>query len=408
MNREAEVIAAVCKNKDISTLFAENVEEMFMSHGDVWQALKSYYTKYKTVPELGVLRERFDDVDFPEVKAETAYYVERLRDDFIKAKIQKIFSEGTNAMKNDSPERALEKVQASLADLNKYTNSIRDLDITDFDAAQKHYDAVRQKAHMMGGSPGIPTGFGPIDIAYPTGMSPGHLIVVIGWPAKGKTWFTGKLASNVWRMGFKPMIISAEMSAENMRDRLYTTMGEGRFRSDDLVRGSVNEDDLRSFGKKETENRPGFIVVSPEGLSDITPNVIQAKIDIHKPDLVIVDYHQLLMDNRKSEQMTPRAMNLSRELKMLAVSNGIPVIDITAATAEDTSDRNDPPMMSQVAWSRAIEYDADLAIAVHKTDGDADGWDAVEVVSRKNRHGKDFDFFLMWNFSTGEVKETFL
>jgi hypothetical protein len=30
---------------------------------------------------------------------------------------------------------------------------------------------------------------------------------------------------------------------------------------------------------------------------------------------------------------------------MLAVSNNIPVIDITAATADDVSDQDDPPMM---------------------------------------------------------------
>lgn len=406
MSREAEVIAAVCKNKDISALFAEGVDEMFITHGDVWSALKNYYFKYKTVPDIDILKERFEDFEVAEVKGNTDYYVERMRDDFLKGRVRSILMAGGKALQDDSPERALEKIQAQLADLNKYTASIRDLDVTDFEAAEKHYNAVRQKSEMMGGSPGIPFGFKPIDLAVPTGMAPGHLIVIIGWPAKGKTWFAAKLAENAWRRGFKPMIISAEMSAANMRDRIYTIMGAGQFRADELVRGSVNTDDLRAFGKKVTADRDSFIVISPEGIADITPQIIQSKIDIHKPDLVIVDYHQLLMDNRRTEQMTPRAMNLSRELKMLATSNNIPLIDITAATQEEASDRNDPPTMAQVAWSKAIEYDADLAIAIHRTEG-PDGWDAIEVASRKVRHGKEFDFFLEWNISTGEIKETF-
>lgn len=404
MSYEAEVISAVCKNKDISTLFAEGVDDLFVSHRDVWDSLKNYYFKYKTVPEVEVLTDRYPDFEPPAVKAETGHYVERLRDEFLKGQIRNILLSGGQALKEDSPERTLEKIQAQFTALNKYTNSIKDLDITDYESAEKHYDAVRQKSAMMGGSPGIPTGFPQIDAAYPTGMAPGHLIVVIGWPGKGKTWVTGKLAVNTWKAGFKPMIVSLEMSAANMRDRLYTIMGEGRFRADDLARGNINEDDFRAYGKKMMEGRDGFIIVSPEGMSEVTPSIIQSKIDIHKPDLVICDYHQLFMDNRRSEQMTPRAMNLSRELKMLAVSNGIPVIDITAATAEEQSDRADPPMMSQVAWSRAIEYDADMAFAVHRTDDT----NIIEIVSRKNRHGREFDFFVDWDLGTGVMKETTL
>ena len=40
------------------------------------------------------------------------------------------------------------------------------------------------------------------------------------------------------------------------------------------------------------------------------------------------------------------------------------------ATADDISDHNSPPMLSQVAWSKAIEYDADMAMAVHRHPAD--------------------------------------
>ncbi len=53
MNTEAELISAVCKNKDISTLLADNVDEIFTSHRDIWESLKSYYYKFKAVPEVG-------------------------------------------------------------------------------------------------------------------------------------------------------------------------------------------------------------------------------------------------------------------------------------------------------------------------------------------------------------------
>lgn len=255
----------------------------------------------------------------------------------------------------------------------------------------------------MGGSPGILTGFDAIDKAYPTGMAPGHLIVAIGWPGRGKTWFTSYLACKAWEQGFKPMIISLEMSPEDMRNRIYTMMGSGLFKASDFAKGDVNIDDLKSWGNKKFENKNGFILVSNEGMGEVSANTVQAKIDQHKPDMVILDYHQLFSDTKRSMGATERNMNISREFKMLAMSNNIPVIDITAATMDDVTDQDAPPMLSQVAWSKAIEYDADMAIAIHKYTGT----NMIEVVSRKNRHGSEFAVYLDWDINRGIVKEIY-
>lgn len=405
MNLEAQVISAVCANKDISAVFSEGTDELFTSHKDVWMALKSYYYKYKSIPDASVLHERYRDFEPVEASGATAFYVEQLRNEYVGSRMRDIIKTNGMALRADSAPRVLENMQKELAVLNKFTSSVRDLDITDYASAEDYYRAQAERAALMGGSVGIPTGFKSIDAAYHTGMAPGHMIVVIGWPGKGKTWATAKLATNAWKQGFKPMIVSLEMSPETMRDRLYTVMGEGQFRNSQLVRGEVNIDDFHSWGKRSFADKDGFIVVSNEGISDVTPNVIQAKIDRHKPDIVICDYHQLFMDNRKSEAATPRAMNLSREFKLLAVSNGIPLVDIVSATMEEISDQNDPPLLSQVAWSKAIEYDADMAFAVHRTPDTVPA--IIEMVSRKQRHGNEFDFFVEWDIDTGRISEVF-
>ena len=199
------------------------------------------------------------------------------------------------------------------------------------------------------------------------------------------------------------MIVSLEMSPENMRDRIYTMMGSGLFRASDLSKGEINIDDFRTWGQKKFDSKNGFVLVSNEGMSEVTPATIQGKIDQHKPDLVILDYHQLFSDNKKSMGATERNMNISREFKMLAMTNNIPIIDITAATMDDVSDQDNPPMLSQVAWSKAIEYDADMAIAIHKYTGT----NMIEVVSRKNRHGQEFGMYLDWDINRGIVKEIY-
>jgi replicative DNA helicase len=399
MNTEAELLSAVCKNKDISTLLADNVDEIFTSHADIWHSLKTYYYKFKAVPEAGVLMERHKDFEPVETKAQTGYYLDKLKNEYLSNKLKSIIIQSGSSLKEDAAARVLADMQSKLAGLSKFTNNVRDIDVTDMESAENHFLSVKERSAAMGGSPGILTGFEAIDKAYPTGMAPGHLIVAIGWPGRGKTWFTSYLACKAWEQGFKPMIISLEMSPENMRDRIYTMLGSGLFRASDLSKGDINIDDFRSWGTKKFENKNGFILVSNEGAGDVTPATVQGKIDQHKPDLVILDYHQLFNDNKRSNSEVERNRNISREFKLLAVSNNIPVIDITAATADDISDQDEPPMMSQVAWSKAIEYDADMAMAIHRYPGT----NMIEVVSRKNRHGHEFDFYLDWDINRGII-----
>jgi replicative DNA helicase len=404
MNTEATLISAVCQNKDISTLLADNVDDLFTSHRDIWEGLKSYYYKFKAVPEVSVLQEKFHDFE-PDInaKAETGYYLDRLKNEYLSSKLKSILLQSGSALKQDAASRVLADMQSKLANLSRFTNNVRDLDVIDLDSATRHFASVKDRALVMGGSPGILTGFKAIDAAYPTGMAPGHLIVAIGWPGKGKTWFTSYLACKAWEQGFKPMIVSLEMSPENMRDRIYTMLGSGLFKASDLSRGDINIDDFKSWGTKRFEGKNSFVLVSNEGNTEVTPATVQGKIDQHKPDLVILDYHQLFNDNKRSNSEVERNRNISREFKLLAVSNNIPVIDITAATADDVSDQDDPPMMSQVAWSKAIEYDADMAMAIHKHPGT----NLIEVVSRKNRHGQEFAFHLDWDINRGIIKELY-
>ena len=403
MNTEAEVISAVCKNKDISTLLADNVDELFTSHKDIWDGLKSYYYKFKAVPEPGILIEKFKDFEIVKTDAATGYYLDKLKNEYLSNKLKTILLQSGSALKEDAAGRVLADMQSKLASLSKFTNNVRDLDITDIEAAERHFASVKERSAVMGGAPGILTGFDAIDKAYPTGMAPGHLIVAIGWPGRGKTWFTSYLACKAWEQGFKPMIISLEMSPENMRDRIYTMLGSGLFKASDFSKGDVNIDDFRSWSTKKFEGKNSFVLISNEGTAEVTPATVQGKIDQHKPDLVILDYHQLFNDNKRSNSEVERNRNISREFKLLAVANNIPIIDITAATADDVSDQDNPPMMSQVAWSKAIEYDADMAMAIHRYPDT----NLIEVVSRKNRHGSNYAFYLDWDINRGIIKELY-
>lgn len=402
--KAVETLSAVVHNKDIHAILAEDAG-LFGAYGDVFDFLKQYYFKYKAVPEPELLTKEFRDFEITNTTAPTKFYLEGLRSEFVKSRIENIMVKAGEALQggDKTPPEVLSRLQESLAKLGRYTQSARDLDVTNVELAEEHFKKLRELSEEKGGTPGISTGFKSIDSAYTTGMAGGHSIVVMGYTGRGKSMWSSLLAVKAWEQGFKPMIISLEMTPEEQMERVYAMMASGLFRISDLSRGNISLDDLRAWGQRKFTGASNFVVVSNEGISDVTPNVVQAKIDTHRPDIVILDYLQLMMDNAHTTAMTPRMLNLSREIKMLAVSNNIPIVSITAVTDEDGDKRDSPPMLSQVAWSRGIEYDANLAIAVHRHDDS----NLVEVVGRKNRHGNLFDFYFDVDFDRGIWDEKF-
>jgi replicative DNA helicase len=401
VSKELQVINAVLKNKDIQVLFGQNIDDLMVGYADIWASIKSYHARYRAIPDIKVIKERFDDLDIIDTPADTSYYVDALREEYIKNNMERLASAaGARIRMGETAPRILAELQAGLSGLNRFSNASRDLNVMDFDAAEQHYDEVRARAVALGGVPGVATGIDFIDSAYTSGLAGGDLVVVLGWTGRAKSLFTTYVACNAHEFGGRPMIVSLEMSGEKVRDRIYTIKGSGLFANSSLTLGDIAKDDLRSFAKKN-EDKSEFIVVSNDGVGEMTPNVVQAKVSQHRPTMLIFDYAQLGSDNSNSADMTARMRNMSKEWKSLGVANDIPVMLISSATPDSPAAAKTPPTIEQVAWSKQLAYDADLAFAVHKHDDS----NIVEIVCRKNRNGPLFSGYLDWDIDNGVIIE---
>jgi hypothetical protein len=269
------------------SVLSAGIDNMFVTHGDVWDAVKDYYFRYKGVPSIELLREKFPGLEIEPASAKTGFYIDELKSKYVTNQLVEAIKKAGVTIKADGGIRALDALQSDINSLAKAASTSRDVDISNYSDAGAHYENVKEIVKSRGGTFGIPTGFKAMDASYLTGMAPGHLIVVIGWPGRGKSFMTGYMAINAWKRGYRPMIVSLEMSPETMRDRLYTMMGAGRFDMADFSRGELDLDDYGQWGEDFFSNKGEFIIVSNEGQSDITPNFIQAKIDQHRPDLVL-------------------------------------------------------------------------------------------------------------------------
>lgn len=400
---EVKAINAVLKSGDKNALFSPSVDDLFTAYGDIWTYIKDYHDQYGTMPSFEVVTERFPgEIDDVNVPGKTKYYMDELRQEFLSNRVENLLLRAGKELQAGTSTHAEVKtrLQEALNKLDRFESSARDLSIMDTEQAQRHYDEVRERAIAMGGTPGVPTGLEFIDASMPLGMQPGDVISLIGYPARGKSALGTLWAAKAIAKGFKPLIFSREMSAEAVRDRIYTVMGSGLFSNSDLMLGNVNPDDFREFSSNNTGE--GWIV-DGNGTGDMTPNFMRGKIDQHRPDFVVLDYLQLFSDNRLTEDMTARMRNLSLEIKALANYCQIPIVVISSATPPDGGKVDGPPNVERSAWSRQLAYDSTVCVAIHRHEDS----DIYQIECAKNRYGPLFSGFLRWDMDRGTYEEVF-
>jgi replicative DNA helicase len=398
---EVKALNAILKTADRSALYGSGVDDLFGSYGDVWEHIKDYHSRYNALPSIDSVVEKFPDFEVAEVDSNARYYMDNLKAEFRRNRIERILTMAGKELSPETSESTLTKLLTSLGQLHKYSNSGRALDLMDFDTVEQRHAETRRKAAEMGGTPGVPTGIDLVDSCMVLGMQAGDVTSIIGYPGRGKSAVAALITAKVMTSGFKPLVISAEMTAEAVQDRVYTILGKGTFSNSELMLGQMDIDDFRSF-KTDHEKCRG-LVLDDMGDGVITPNSIRAQFDLHHPDIIILDYMQLLYDNRMTDDMTGRMRNLSMEIKQLAKACAVPVIVISSATPPDGGRVDGPPNVERTAWSRQLSYDSTVCMAVHRIEGT----NFYHIVCAKNRYGPMFEGYLEWDMDRGIITERF-
>lgn len=394
-NTEAKVLSAVLKDKQIHVLLQANVETLLRTHNDIWNFIRNYSEQNSSLPPVSLVVEKFRDFHPVEEVGATKHHLEELQVEYLNDSLKDIVRSAASDLQSGNGTGALENLITQTSELKKNTSTIRDIDATDIDSAVTYFEQLKKQQEL--GSIGIKTGLAGFDNYLPAGIMPGQLGVFLAYPGIGKSWMALYFAVQAWKQGKSPLIISLEMSETEVRNRVFAIMGEGLWSHRKLSNGDVEIDDLKRWHKSKLEGRPEFHIISNDSGGEVTPSVIRGKIDQYKPDLIIVDYLQLMSPNQKSDNETVRMKNLSRELKLMAISEEMPIIAISSATPDDVNKLDTVPTLGQTAWSRQIAYDADWVLAL----GRGTNSDIIECVFRKNRNGYMGEFLVQADFDKG-------
>lgn len=181
----------------------------------------------------------------------------------------------------------------------------------------------------------VKTGFPELDMLIGGWDRKEELATIAARPGIGKSWVMLKCAVAALQQGLRVGIYSGEMSERKVGYRFDTLVSN--ISNYAITKGIV---DVQADYKRFIDELPSMFtgtlkVITPAMING--PAGVQAlKAFIQKEDLEIlfVDQHSLLEDDRHARNPVDRASNISRDLKNLQVMCHIPIIAVSQQNRE--------------------------------------------------------------------------
>lgn len=261
--------------------------------------------------------------------------------------------------------------------------------------------AVRQKLEDMWYSklpPGVMTGFLDID-NFLGGLHPKNLILLAARPSMGKSALALNIAYNVARRGLPVGIISLEMSKEQFGARMVASVG--RINLEQIINCNLSPIEWANISDVEAEVESLPIVVDDR--SRVLINDIQARCyrwrQTYNLGLVIIDYLQLIRDEKRKGNREAEVAETSQKLKSLAKELEIPILALCQLNREVEKRTDKRPILADLRESGALEQDADVVLMLYRDEfynPESDLRGVAELFIRKNRNGRTGKMFLQF------------
>ncbi|MCP4792546.1 MAG: AAA family ATPase, partial [Actinomycetia bacterium] len=233
---------------------------------------------------------------------------------------------------------------------------------------------------------GLSSGLASLDDAN-GGLKEQELVIIAARPGMGKSVLALQMARDIAARDGRCYFASYEMSGTELTARLLSR--EIQAPAQAILRNDLDLDANLRLADAARALSQVDLVVDDAPPSDVTGLVAHIRSQHARSPFtaVFVDYLQLI-DGRgtsRVEQIT----YVSRQLKLLAVALGIPVVALSQLSRNLESRPDKRPILSDLRDSGAIEQDANQVLAIYRPslyESDADDADA-ELLVLKNRSG---------------------
>lgn len=359
---QLQFINALLSTNDSSLILLNDLsDEFFSDYQDEFNFIKNHLNQYGRIPDTVTFLSHFPNFDIIEVNETKDYLIDALFEDRDKRFLAKTFNEIRRLLSEDKTEEAMQlfALRSENAVKAKHINSV---DITkDISRYDSYVDKCEEFNKFF-----IKTGFKELDQVIGGWDRNEELATIVARPGVGKSWVLLKCAIAALEQGLKVGIYSGEMSETKVGYRFDTLVSH--LSNYGITKGNSDlANDYKSYIDKLPTKYSGSLKVLTPAMIDGAAGVTALRAFVEKEDLDIlcIDQHSLLDDDRHARNPVDRASNISRDLKNLQVLKKIPII---AISQQNRSSTEGGVSTSHVAQTDRISQDSTLLLFLEQAD----------------------------------------
>ena len=402
---QAKVISALLTDVRMMDTLCEIIDKKFFeSDANKWivQEIKDYYDEYKKEPTLDVFKGQVSKLDNPSLKKSIVEQLKVVYTSIGHEDFEYIKNEFTTFCINQN----MKNVILQSVDLLKSGNYDRIKDLVD--KAMKvgvesdlgmDYLLDFEERFSETGRETVATGWDCIDDLMGGGIGPGELGVVVAPSGVGKTWALAALGAAAVRAGKTVVHYTLELSQHYVGLRYDTVFTH-------IPSTDLKEKKDEVFAK--LKRLPGKLKVKyfpPKGASSKTIQLHIEKMIAagNKPDLIIVDYADLLLSHsNKTDSTYAEQGGVYIDLRGMSGELQIPIW--TASQTNRSAIDSEVIEADKIADSYAKVMNADFIMSLSRKAKDKLN-NTARVHIMKNRFGQDgITFPTKMDTTTGTIE----
>lgn len=378
--------------------FAEvaDIQTHFFSPGayrEAFQYIKDYFADHGEVPAKRVISNDLPMLKLIEVDVPWSDLLKRVTDKYLISVVDGQLDKAAQAMEDGDLDGVVNLLGSLVGKIHNEVPTSRDVDVTQNgdERLAEYLDRKNNPQAIVG----ITSGFPSIDRAT-QGFRDGQLITLTGLPKSSKSVLAILFGMAAQEAGKKVLYITYEMTCEEIYERIDAY--RAGINDMKLLSGNLTDEEYAKLRKAvhQSENLPAMIISQ----DCMTVSAVGAKIDLHKPDLVIIDGTYMMEDEEGYDKNTSFALaNIVSGLKSMAMNRDKPIIAVT----QSNPDRAKGGKLNEdsIAGSRAFIQYSNVVLGVERTDD----MKVRKLKSIMVRRGVATECAVLMDFDNGRFEE---
>lgn len=391
---QEQIINYIIDTKDTSLIILNRLDDSFFpAYKSEWNYILNHFNTYGSIPDKESFLASFPDFDLIKVTEPIQYLIDEIYKEKQNNQLAATFNKVRKLLIENKTEEALNTYKKAYEDL---TCGVA-LSSVDILKDTSRYDAYIERLQSFD-KYYVRTGLPELDSIIGGWDREEELATIVARTNVGKSWLLLKFAVAAAEQGLNVGIYSGEMSERKVGYRIDTLIQH--ISNGALVHGSSNiQADYKTYIDNLPNRFKGSIKVltpkminGPAGVS-----ALRAFIEKDKLDILFIDQHSLLEDDRKARNPVERASNISKDLKNLQVLKRIPIISVSQQNRAST---DTGVGTEHVAQSDRIAQDSTIILFFERHKDDKSLLDIDLVKSRDSVNDKKLTYRV--DFNKGE------